>query len=114
MNDKRDMAPMVWGYIKSRETARRMGSYAGEVTGMHPQFAYDSAARAYDLDLATTKEYAGPNHISAGIQHGEFAKPPILSSSKLTRCFIRFLVAASPTRKVGRTISSQFQPGSSS
>lgn len=24
MNDKRDMAPMVWGYIKSRETARRM------------------------------------------------------------------------------------------
>ena len=31
MNDKRDMAPMVWGYIKSRETARRMESYAGEV-----------------------------------------------------------------------------------
>jgi alcohol oxidase len=25
MNDERDMAPMVWGYIKSRETARRMG-----------------------------------------------------------------------------------------
>jgi len=24
MNDERDMAPMVWGYIKSRETARRM------------------------------------------------------------------------------------------
>ena len=55
MNDKRDMAPMVrycnqsfvhrqllttalrvlqvWGYIKSRETARRMEAYAGEVTG---------------------------------------------------------------------------------
>jgi alcohol oxidase len=30
MNDKRDMAPMVWGYIKSRETARRMEAYAGE------------------------------------------------------------------------------------
>jgi alcohol oxidase len=74
MNDKRDMAPMVWGYIKSRETARRMGSYAGEVTGMHPQFAYNSAARAYDLDLATTKAYAGPNHISAGIQHGKLIK----------------------------------------
>ena len=36
MNDKRDMAPMVWGYIKSRETARRMDAYAGEVQMMHP------------------------------------------------------------------------------
>lgn len=71
MNDKRDMAPMVWGYIKSRETARRMSSYAGEVTAMHPHFAYDSPARAFDLDLETTNAYAGPNHITAGIQHGE-------------------------------------------
>ena len=70
MNDKRDMAAMVWGYIKSRETARRMSSYAGEVTSMHPHFAYDSKARAEDMDLATTKAYAGPNHLSAGIQHG--------------------------------------------
>ena len=72
MNDKRDMAPMVWGYIKSRETARRMNSYAGEVTGMHPHFKFDSPARASDIDLATTKAYAGPNHMSAGIQHGKF------------------------------------------
>jgi alcohol oxidase len=64
------MAAMVWGYIKSRETARRMSSYAGEVTSMHPHFAYDSKARAEDMDLATTKAYAGPNHLSAGIQHG--------------------------------------------
>lgn len=71
MNDKRDMAPMVWGYIKSRETARRMGAYAGEVTAMHPQFAHSSSARALDMDLAVTKAYAGKNHISAGIQHGE-------------------------------------------
>jgi alcohol oxidase len=34
MNDERDMAPMVWGYIKSRETARRMDAYAGEVQSM--------------------------------------------------------------------------------
>ena len=34
MNDKRDMVPMVWGYIKSRETARRMEAYAGEVMSM--------------------------------------------------------------------------------
>jgi alcohol oxidase len=54
MNDKRDMAPMVWGYIKSRETARRMDAYAGEVQAMHPFYAYDSPARAMDMDLATT------------------------------------------------------------
>jgi hypothetical protein len=54
MNDKRDMAPMVWGYIKSRETARRMNAYAGEVQNMHPFYAYDSPARAKDMDLATT------------------------------------------------------------
>ncbi|KAJ5902534.1 hypothetical protein N7495_003062 [Penicillium taxi] len=75
MNDKRDMAPLVWGYIKSRETARRMSSYAGEVTGMHPHFAYNSPARSWDMDLATTKAYAGPNHISAGIQHGSWSAP---------------------------------------
>jgi alcohol oxidase len=28
------MVPMVWGYIKSRETARRMDAYAGEVENM--------------------------------------------------------------------------------
>lgn len=73
MNDRRDMAPMVWSYIKSRETARRMDAYAGEVTSMHPFFDYDSPARAYDMDLETTKQYAGPNHISAGLQHGSWS-----------------------------------------
>lgn len=71
MSDKRDMAAMVWGYIKSRESARRMSSYAGEVTSMHPHFAHDSPARAKDLNLEDTKAYAGPDHLSAGIQHGE-------------------------------------------
>lgn len=71
MNDKRDMAPMVWGYIKSRETARRMSAYAGEVTGMHPHFAFDSPARAMDMDIATTNAYALPGNTSANIQHGK-------------------------------------------
>lgn len=71
LKDPRDIAPLVWGYIKSRETARRMNAYAGEVTWMHPNFASDSPARAHDLDLATTKEYGGPSHITAGIQHGK-------------------------------------------
>ena len=59
MNDKRDMAPMVWSYIQSRETARRMNAYAGEVTSFHPHFSYDSPARARDMDLLTTNAYAG-------------------------------------------------------
>jgi alcohol oxidase len=75
MNDKRDMAPMVWGYIQSRETARRMHAYAGEVTAMHPHFTFDSPARAQDMDLMTTNAYAGPNHITANIQHGSWAQP---------------------------------------
>ena len=93
MNDKRDMIPMVWGYIKSRETARRMDAYAGEVTGMHPFYAYDSPAKAKDMDLATTNAYAGPNHITANIQHGSWAvhedagKPPepnMMNSNQVT------------------------------
>ena len=75
MEDKRDMAPMVWGYIKSRETARRMQAYAGEVTSMHPHFAYDSPARAKDMDLATRNAYGGPDHITANIQHGSWTMP---------------------------------------
>ncbi|KAK4498314.1 hypothetical protein PRZ48_010972 [Zasmidium cellare] len=72
MNDKRDMAPMVWGYIKSRETARRMDAFAGEVMALHPFYAYDSPARCHDLDVETTNAYAGPNHITANIQHGSW------------------------------------------
>jgi alcohol oxidase len=75
MNDKRDMAPMVWGYIQSRETARRMHAYAGEVTAMHPHFSYSSEARAKDMDLATRNAYGGPNHITANIQHGSWTMP---------------------------------------
>ncbi|KAK7516012.1 alcohol oxidase p68 [Phyllosticta citriasiana] len=74
MNDRRDMAPMVWGYIKSRETARRMDSYAGEVQSMHPFFPYDSPASAKDMDLATTNAYAGPNHLSSNITHGSWSR----------------------------------------
>ncbi|KAI1735280.1 GMC oxidoreductase-domain-containing protein [Xylaria scruposa] len=84
MNDERDMAPMVWGYIKSRETARRMDAYAGEVQAMHPFFNYDSPARANDMDLETTKRYALPGNLSAGLQHGSwsvFNPPPDKTAS---------------------------------
>ena len=36
-------------------------------------YAYDSPAAAQDLDLKDTKAYGGPNHISAGIQHGSWS-----------------------------------------
>jgi len=75
MNDERDMAPMVWGYIKSRETARRMEAYAGEVQAMHPFYSFNSPARANDMDLATTKAYALPGNLTAGIQHGSWSMP---------------------------------------
>ncbi|KAK3695662.1 GMC oxidoreductase-domain-containing protein [Podospora appendiculata] len=75
MNDERDMVPMVWGYIKSRETARRMDAYAGEVQNMHPVFDFDSKARAYDMDLADTNAYALPGNLTAGIQHGSWTLP---------------------------------------
>ncbi|SPQ19818.1 45e84a23-995f-4418-a1ef-61bed34424a4 [Thermothielavioides terrestris] len=75
MSDERDMAPMVWGYIKSRETARRMDAYAGEVQAMHPFFDYDSEARAHDLNLDDTNRYALPDNITAGIQHGSWSVP---------------------------------------
>lgn len=92
MNDERDMAPMVWGYIKSRETARRMDAYAGEVQNMHPFFDYSSPAKACDMDLETTKRYALPGNLTAGLQHGSWStylpkcdRPPqasILNSNK--------------------------------
>ncbi|EAQ90071.1 hypothetical protein CHGG_06690 [Chaetomium globosum CBS 148.51] len=75
MSDERDMVPMVWGYIKSRETARRMDAYAGEVQNMHPFFAFDSEARAHDLNLEDTNRYALPGNITAGIQHGSWSVP---------------------------------------
>ena len=40
---------------------------------MHPFYAYDSPARAKDIDIATTNAYAGPNHITANIQHGSWS-----------------------------------------
>lgn len=92
MNDERDMAPMVWGYIKSRETARRMDAYAGEVQNMHPFYAYDSPARARDMDIETTNRWALEGNLSANVAHGSWsqqleppnrsARPSVLNSSK--------------------------------
>ena len=69
-----------------------MDAYAGEVQSMHPFYAFDSPARANDMDLATTNavsstllfdtsdmltrlQYALPGNITAGIQHGSWTMP---------------------------------------
>jgi len=52
-----------------------MQAYAGEVTAMHPHFAFDSPVRATDMDLATRNAYGGPNHLTANIQHGSWTIP---------------------------------------
>ena len=46
-----------------------MDAYAGEVQSMHPFYAYDSPARAKDMDLATTK--AVRLHLSVTYLFGE-------------------------------------------
>ena len=66
---------MVWAYIKSRETSRRMDAYAGELTSHHPFFSYSSPARAKDMEMETTKAYGGVNHLTAGLQHGSWTVP---------------------------------------
>lgn len=39
----------------------------------HRYFSFDSPARAEDLNLQDTKAYGGPNHLTAGIQHGSWS-----------------------------------------
>ena len=52
-----------------------MNAYVGEVTAMHLHFAFDSPARAQVMDRMTTNAYAGPNHVTANIQHGSWTMP---------------------------------------
>ena len=39
-----DVRPLIWGYKFSREIARRMDGFRGEVKGLHPTFAEGSSA----------------------------------------------------------------------
>jgi hypothetical protein len=42
MNNKADFAPIRWSYKKTREIARRMDAFRGELTSHHPRFHPDS------------------------------------------------------------------------
>jgi alcohol oxidase len=47
-----DLAVLRWSYKKSRELARRMAFYRGELASMHPAFTQDSDAALQDVASA--------------------------------------------------------------
>ncbi|GAA6044955.1 hypothetical protein JCM8097_000629, partial [Rhodosporidiobolus ruineniae] len=69
MNNKADFAP-----IRSREIARRMDCYRGELTSHHPHFHPGSAAAAKDIDLVTAKQLL-PNSLTTGVHMGTWSRP---------------------------------------
>ncbi|KAK0231261.1 GMC oxidoreductase-domain-containing protein, partial [Armillaria fumosa] len=74
MNNKADFAPIRWSYKKTREIARRMDAFRGELTSHHPHFHPASPAAAKDIDIRTAKELL-PNGFTVGIHMGTWHKP---------------------------------------
>ncbi|TFK61283.1 alcohol oxidase [Pluteus cervinus] len=74
MNDKADYAPIRWSYKKTREVARRMDAYRGELTSHHPRFHPASPAAAKDIDIETAKGIL-PNGFTVGIHMGTWHAP---------------------------------------
>jgi len=74
MNDKADFAPIRWSYKKTREIARRMDAFRGELTSHHPHFHPASDAAARDIDIKTAKEMM-PNAFTVGIHMGTWHRP---------------------------------------
>ncbi|KAG6819018.1 hypothetical protein H0H93_016330 [Arthromyces matolae] len=69
MNNKADYAPIRWSYKKTREVARRMDAFRGELTSHHPRFHPASPAAAKDIDIQTAKQLL-PNGFTVGIHMG--------------------------------------------
>ncbi|KAF8968466.1 alcohol oxidase [Flammula alnicola] len=74
MNNKADFAPIRWSYKKTREVARRMDAFRGELTSHHPHFHPASPAAARDIDIRTAKEML-PNAFTVGIHMGTWHRP---------------------------------------
>jgi len=74
MNDKTDFAPIRWSYKITREIARRMDAFRGELTSHHPHFHPASPAACRDIDIRTAKEIY-PNGFTVGIHMGTWHKP---------------------------------------
>ncbi|KAJ7272149.1 GMC oxidoreductase-domain-containing protein, partial [Mycena rebaudengoi] len=73
MNNKADFAPIRWSYKKTREVARRMDAFRGELTSHHPRFHPASPAAAKDIDIQTAKAIL-PNAFTVGIHMGTWHK----------------------------------------
>ncbi|KAJ7583061.1 GMC oxidoreductase-domain-containing protein [Mycena floridula] len=74
MNNKADFAPIRWSYKKTREIARRMDAFRGELTSHHPHFHPASPAACKDIDIKTAKQLL-PNGFTVGIHMGTWHKP---------------------------------------
>ncbi|EGN97564.1 hypothetical protein SERLA73DRAFT_184316 [Serpula lacrymans var. lacrymans S7.3] len=74
MNDKADFAPIRWSYKKTREVARRMDAFRGELTSHHPHFHPASPAACKDIDIKTSKQLM-PDGFTVGIHMGTWHKP---------------------------------------
>ncbi|KAF8197223.1 methanol oxidase [Mycena galopus ATCC 62051] len=81
MNNKADFAPIRWSYKKTREVARRMDAFRGELTSHHPRFHPASPAAAKDIDIQTAKGIL-PNAFTVGIHMGTWHKS-IYDASKV-------------------------------
>jgi alcohol oxidase len=69
MNDKADFAPIRWSYKVTREIARRMDAFRGELTSHHPHFHPASPAATRDIDIRTARDIL-PNGFTVGIHMG--------------------------------------------
>ncbi|KII84858.1 hypothetical protein PLICRDRAFT_179188 [Plicaturopsis crispa FD-325 SS-3] len=74
MNNKADFAPIRWSYKVTREIARRMDAYRGELTSHHPHFHPASPAACKDIDIKTAKGLL-PNGFTVGIHMGTWHRP---------------------------------------
>ncbi|KAJ3812459.1 GMC oxidoreductase-domain-containing protein [Lentinula aff. lateritia] len=74
MNNKADFAPLRWSYKKTREIARRMDAFRGELTSHHPHFHPASPAACKDIDITTAKQLM-PDGFTVGIHMGTWHKP---------------------------------------
>ncbi|KIY68013.1 GMC oxidoreductase [Cylindrobasidium torrendii FP15055 ss-10] len=74
MNNKADFAPIRWSYKKTRELARRMDAFRGELTSHHPHFHPGSEAAVQDIDIATAKQML-PDALTVGIHMGTWHRP---------------------------------------
>ena len=74
MNNKADFAPIRWSYKVTREIARRMDAFRGELTSHHPHFYPGSPAATQDIDIQTARQIL-PGAFTTGIHMGTWHRP---------------------------------------